>query len=226
MIIHSKVKDYYDGVVSTMRDDSIHWTREPKQELIQVPKTFKNFIKTGIRYQKGFISADEQSIAILGYCGKFYPYVITYDKETEKHNISYEREDIITFLLETGWTFQSDKKNRLKYERMLDDIYNLFDNDMFIKYNTPIIEFAKWSYNTKDEVFAKINPILKDLYFYRVRNSWEAMKDLDAYFSCILTRVPDIPEPSNDIKISAAGFDLKLSFRKTQTKKRKKKNGK
>lgn len=85
------------------------------------------------------------------------------------------------------------------------------NEEFFIKNNTPIF------------IDNKINAKLEDLEFYRVFDPYTAFQEIQMFFGRLRSPEKPIPEISNPDMIEAKGFDLKSSFRKEPSKKRKNK---
>ena len=225
MKINSNFKDYYDGVVAQHRDPHIHWNR--KTEIVNAPlsklgplsKIGRDYRVSSDRYRP---HEDESNLElnVIGFCGKFYPILLVVTPGSTVEYV-YHIEDILEYI-KYGWIATtshgySAKAQALDQANTLKEIAEYRNDELFIETNSPIIYFEAKNKNISPFPFVK-NICLTDVKFYKVKNAWEAMEELTMFFSSILTRPDNIPEPDNKTKIKAAGFDLKASFRKAPTK--------
>jgi len=92
-------------------------------------------------------------------------------------------------------------------------------------FNSPVIRVKYTNpekYYGKEQVFI-VNPILRDLQFARCRNPFSVFQDIQSYISGVLgCNEKPITQVSDEIKIAKHGMD-KTSFRKSPTKRIKKK---
>lgn len=229
MLIVSKNRDYYDGVVGTVGvDKSIVYNRE-YCEYKKDDKMFPDFIKT----VRGYYSSDnnrnplrnfsyytvdnkkdkkyeDMSYFIVGFCGKLYvgwklSYLVydKYSRET-KIEISYDADYVESIVRKThfgNFTFKDSRDYILNYDAI----------DVFRKYNTPIFVYEssyKW-----DELFI-VNPILNDYQFYKVFDTFQAFQEIQMFVGGVLGNCEkNIINIDDKYKIAQHGFD-KWSFRK------------
>lgn len=218
MKIYSKFKDYYDGSIAQFRDETISWIRKTDNIDVELPRALRGIVGD-LRYDWGGSQEPKTSkISIVGFCGRFYP-VYSETLNFATHRFLYDKEEILKELKPyrafSGWAGNTKLRYKLQREK-IESVLEYEDDRPFIDANSPVLFFTPSARSTC--CLRDIN--LSDVSFFKCKDSWEAMKDLTSYFSSILTRHDDIPEPDNKTKIKAAGFDLKQSFRKAPTKRK------
>jgi len=220
MLILSKKKDYYDGVVGTMGIDKtiVYDRKETIFEGKNIPKIFsvKSF---RMRYENNIFHAisyrkltkeirskyDSLSYIIVGFCGKVYlGLVLSYKIKTgflpeDKYVIVYNQDEI---------------KEIVEWSEI--DNYLIFVNnynaiEMFRTYNTPAFVYVDGGRNDKFIV----NPILDEYDFYKVFDSFNAFQEIQMFIGGVLgSKENEIIKISDKDKINQHGFDYKWSFRK------------
>lgn len=65
-----------------------------------------------------------------------------------------------------------------------------------------------------------VNPCLKDVQFYKVKDTWTAFQEIDMFLGGVLTSQPEMIEVSNESKILNSGLDPKWGFRKMPGKRK------
>ena len=236
MLINSKFHDYYDSAQNTGVDKKIVYDRYTKQlEGKDRPQLFDSAEHSWIRGEhlptfnpkilkkKGYQIVDIVGYAI-GFCGKIYlGYEFSFDYTD--HEYLYDYKDIKKMLIKLKYkksSYKDDLDVLLKemFDKYHDKEYSL---DIFRKYNTPVFyeTFRAYPYAT----YFRINPSLKDIGFYKVKDTYTAYQEIFQFISGVLgTNENDTVELTDKEQVLKKGFDPKWSFRKdVDTRKRKKK---
>lgn len=241
MLIISKKKDYYDGVVGSVGiDKSIVYDRTLIEfDEHEIPEIFyrkkgfyNNFSKKdnplhhlGHNALQKTSEYDGYSYFIVGFCGKLYLGWKFYKEEKSKNwmqsnfttDITYDRE------------FARTQINQFGYNYNIEDIFRYFDDynaqQLFIKQKTPIFvfdadyqrsEIGKYYRNGKSKFF--VNQNLDEYQFYKVFDAFQAFQEVQMFIGNVLTGEKEIIDIDDKYKITQHGFD-KWSFRKESTKK-------
>lgn len=185
---------------------------------------------------------------VIGFCGKIYPVLEIKKGKEGKLTICYNTNDIDDFI-EKNYAekyvkeYYKEKKNcwsRFWYSPSQRHFNIFFDKyaekqdnykQIFIESRHPIfVAYYRdtWyhSNNTSTYVPSTItfNVELKKLEFYRIFPTSLAYQEISMYLGGVLGQGnPVIPEISNNDMIEAKGFDLKSSFRKEKSKKKRRK---
>src|ERR1035437_121426 len=241
MLIISRKKDYYDGVVGSMGvDKTIVYDRVTTilEESEKFPKEFQPNKSWSRRKENHFINLShfsnypktkylENASFIVGFCGKLY---IGWKLYCE-FNVS----DMISPLLVTEITYDFEyvkkhvKTTTWGSSNLNDDVeyvknYNAIE--VFRTLKTPIFIYD-YDYNrTSINVYRKrskcvfiINPNLSEYEFYTVFDSFQAFQEVQMFMGGVLGKgEKDIVEVADKYKIEQHGFDYKYSFRKDKEK--------
>ena len=241
MLIISKRKDFYDGVVGTVGiDKSIVYNRETVElEENQIPMAFyrkkgfyNNFSKreTPLHHMGDFSiektsKYDGYSYFFVGFCGKLYLGWKFY-KENKSQQLPYP--DIITDIT-YDINFVKTQLKPVAYKANLDDALNYFNTynamPLFRDFKVPIFVFdndfnrrrVDKRYPSRDiKFFLDVN--LSDYAFYKVFDAFRTFQELQMFMGGVLgTGEKEIIEVADKYKIGQHGFD-KWSFRKEPTK--------
>jgi len=235
MLIISKQKDYYDGVVGTMGvDKTIVYERHTKEYIKrnEFPKEFcydmtrgwkerSPELNVGITHLKeGIEKYKRVNWFIVGFCGKLYiGWKLWYREEDGlsgewKYDISYDF-DYVEPMIKISYMFHKPSDSVKK-------ILNYNAINIFREHHTPsFIYYEDDGYRvSRNEKFI-VNPILKDFEFYKVFDSFTAFQEIQMFLGGVLgSGENDMVEISNKNKILKHGFDYKWSFRKEPTKKK------
>jgi hypothetical protein len=237
MLILSKFKDYYDGVVGSMGvDKTIVYDRQQKiierrdkdfPERLKY-KPFKERMKSNNVFQHisdfshnmyyGFRRNDdyvEVNPFLIGFCGKYY---LGWKKTTPSDiNITYNFDDVKEYVNDKYNTVF----NSVNIHDLIRDIENMDDMSFFRDYNTPTFVVDYSLGRKKDDEFI-INPILKKYDFYKIFDAFTAFQEIQMFISGVLgSNENNIIEIDDKHKIQQHGFDYKWSFRKKSNKKKK-----
>ena len=226
MLIISKHKDYYDGVVGTTGvDKTIVFERTLKEieDRKKFPKSFQrksrwndnNQLIQHFSYNNKSTKYTDASHFIVGFCGKLYLGFKMY----YKNQISpYYTETLVdyTYDVEEFKTHFNQRWSFADFDEFVEYVKNYDCVDVHRELNTPIFIFDMnmLMKHGRDEHFI-INPILKDYQFYNVFDTFTAFQEIQMYISGVLG-VGENPmiEISDKDKITQHGFDYKWSFRK------------
>ena len=244
MLIISKKKDYYDGVVGTMGvDKTIVYDRDMIElDNRNTPSPFKGKDSFwGLKYREtpfhelSYISikkenrnvCDEHAHFIIGFCGKLYiGWKLYREIDPTYHTISteitYDTEYMQTILEEKSWHTNLD--DGIKYILS----YNALP--IFRELKVPVFvydaDFGRTSFDKKRSIYNSfkpkffINPLLKDYEFYKVFDTFQAFQEVQMFMGGVLGKgEKDIVEVADKYKIEQHGFDYKYSFRKDKEKK-------
>ncbi len=146
---------------------------------------------------------------ILLLCGKVYP-IIEY-----KLNFFYNFEEIKNIILEDI----KNKKIKVKnyyFNRKIKNLEQFFkyniDKEQLLKYHrflkSPIILIKELNHNYKS-IKIIVNPILKDIQFFKMIDSFQMYQELEMFISNFLIEIKPIIEVSDEVKRDKKGFDHK-----------------
>ena len=241
MLIISKKKDYYDGVVGTMGIDK---TLVYDRELVELEG--KNFPVSFTKQRFGLNNSKESqfiklgdhdikkecwkeypnySLFIIGFCGKLYVGWKLYFEEKSQlgvsnliTNITYDFEFMKTIIQPKGWNtnFEDDYHNVISSDVL--QLFRDFNTPVFIydnDYNRTILPNKNRYYgSSKHNPKFFINPILKDYEFYKIFNTFQAFQEIQMFLGGVLgSGEKEIVQVADKYKIEQFGFD-KYSFRK------------
>lgn len=176
---------------------------------------------------------ENKDLFMVGFCGKFYIglHHTKYDK-IKCHDVIdeyiYDYDGMIKCL-----ELKPDKSSKPTrkwyyfgngYNKFV-DFYNKYQGverlDMFLEYRSPIIYIGtdkrivlepSGKYESETKII--LNPILKEIEFFKVIDSRTAFDGIATFISNILTNPEKEVVMSDKVKIESHGFDYKLSFRK------------
>lgn len=232
MRIISNFHDYYDSVQKYGQDKSIVYLRKsdeiPYQEVIKMfPGKYNKIFewKSPQYHNRGIIHKDRIcriGLKIIFFCGSIFP-VIGLEKD---YTHSYKFLQVFGFdeLKETLREQFDEHTNDHFYKNGLwDDFSEVKMKEFFslkeketelnLDLKCPIISFARPRYS--DEGILTLNPVLKDVEFYREIDTGTAFQRIESFIGGVL---PSQPKPTvkinEKIRLEKRGFDSKLSFRK------------
>jgi len=233
MRIISKFHDYYDIGLSYGIDKSLVYVRhEQELEKTIIPEVekimdseHKKFWNNNVsHYQMGQSGTQIVNLFFVGFCGKIY---VGFDIDwLGKKDRVYSKSDLDNFLKrypKTGKEMKhvshsSQRWNYIsQYEKMV-NFWNEFkvieSDEPFFELKTPIFAVLNdRAYSNQHKV--TLNPILKDLKFQRVVDSYTAFQEISMYLGGVLgIDEVDTVDISNLDLIEQKGFDKKWSFRK------------
>jgi hypothetical protein len=239
MLIISKKKDYYDGVVGTMGvDKTIVYNRDTIElENRDIPNAFKGKNTFwGVKFRENPFHAlsyvsikkeykdicDEHAHFIIGFCGKLYiGWKLYREIITETHaistDISYNIDFMKTILEPKSW-----------HNNLADNINYVLSYDalpIFRELKAPVFiydgDFGRTSFDRKRSIYNSfkpkffVNQLLKDYEFYKVFDTFQAFQEVSMFMGGVLgAGEKNIVEVADKYKITQHGFDYKFSFRK------------
>ena len=244
MLIISRKKDYYDGVVGTMGiDKTLVYNREP----VEIEeKDYPKFLKKARYSWRGtkdtpFISLAYHDIKsefkkrygyyghfVIGFCGKSYVGWKLYHEEYDPNIIAGKK-----LITEITYDFELIKKiikARGYWGNIADDVENIKNLDSlqyFREFKAPVFVYdadfgrtvigGRYLHRNVEKFI--INPLLKDYEFYKVFDAFQAFQEISMFMGGVLGRgEKEIVEVADKYKITQHGFD-KWSFRKEPQKK-------
>lgn len=202
MKIISDFRDYYDGIVAYGFDDSVIYHRKHQICELNGRVTKISDVPLG-KYEFRF--AEYHRRFVVSFCSKSYvgyaiaePSRISYNPEEIEQLVESERR----FPLGARWFFYT-------YKDQFDETG--FNGQSFAalhrEYRSPILAKVGGTLH--------INPILKDLEFFRVVDPYTAFQEIETFISALIgMEVPPTVEISDQSKILKHGYDPKYSFRK------------
>ena len=239
MYIISKQKDYYDGVVGTVGIDKtivyervlqeIENEKDYPQEIVELERGEEvGYWRMGL--QRYHVKKEQKRFAgncafIVGFCGKLYVGWKFYRKIERRFHYSPAWKVEFTYDADYAAKYMETQvgKNTFLHDQ-LKKIDNANVLDVFREYNTPAFAYdCEWSednYGGNYRHKFEINPILKDLQFYKVFDAFTAFQEIQMFISGVLgTGEKEMVEIEDKYKIGQHGFD-KWSFRREPTKKK------
>jgi hypothetical protein len=239
MLIISKFHDYYDTALAHGIDKEIVYRRETSD--IELTGTIPSYRTNRKGIYRGYVIFSGQEFPFVQVSipePSFLP-IVTHSL----HHI-YSLEDLdkllekYPYFKESHPALSKDHKNkpsrwqymhrecvtnRLGIEKHLKSSLNLDLNDIHFKHDAPSL--LKWIgfFGAK----AYKNPSLRDLEFFKVKDTYTAFTELSQYISGVMGgKTPKMVEIDDIYRIEAHGFDKKTSFRQVGPKARKDKHKK
>ena len=215
-------KDFYDSF-QDFEDKEHLWLREPKviefsrNESNLLSKEFTSTIFSArLKDNKYYVNKYRDiyiDLSVLGFCGKLYNIFII--KGIDYKTI-YENE-IIEYYIQNMYTshhsiskIERQKKDNVRYIKkvMEQNKSSKIINSFFLKYKTPIFLLCSSG-------LIRLLPHLHSLDFGSILNAGQTFQEIELYLTNELVSEKQIETSvgGNDVKIVAAGFDLKTSFR-------------
>jgi len=204
MRIKSPFRDYYDGVGQNGIDHEILYLRKTVKVGLGCPPSIYDGVLSNLIFP--------YSIPVRSKLGECFPVTYQFWRIGAQLFRSIKVDNKIFFarsrLKEAGWN--------LGYVGSMFDRKDFFDQD----YSLPAItepvyliessQSSKWPYTPT----LTLNPNLSQYNFGAVLPPTDAWQAIYTYLCNQARPERPIPEMSNDIKVSLAGFDVKKSFRK------------
>lgn len=207
MLIISKFHDYYDVGMKMGVDKTVIYDRKT----ISVEG---NFPPTSKYKHNGWDGS------VLAFCGKFYPFVF-HVTDFNIDRIVWNVEEALKTLNVSGkrywdeYSLESESGVKKFFDRKYPELENLFH-----KYRTPVFGFqaagrpCSWM---KPKLYGSlvVNPKLKDLQFYKIKDPITAFQDIYMFMSGVIGAPPKPKEKMSDKVLAAAkGHDGPYSFKK------------
>lgn len=229
MRIISKKRDYYDSIQAMGQDRTLVYVREEKHEKLENwPFPWINvFLPPAAK-------TPWTETFIVGFCGKLYPVLKWHDSHGGVEDVATflnTIEDVDKYLearikpqyfedykaksyhrhLTWPWNL-----NRLTFERFFEACAVGDYGKWFDKYRSPIfVATRRWG---DGEIV--YNGLLRPLEFMRVFDPFRAFQEISMWLGSLATPQKPIPEWDDATKIEAHGFDVKYSFRKEPSSKK------
>jgi hypothetical protein len=193
MRIISKFKDYYDGGAVYGIDKERIYIRET--QVIEK------------------IDYDLNLFSVIGFCGEIYPFVSVAKKsyfsgdEWELHPKDYTLycQDAINLEFESyvdkfapyqnkdKWKIVERKKDFYYTKHGFTKLQEIYDNirknseilSLFLKFKTPIFSITQSTKSIRATTLT-INPNLKDVAFYKIKDTIQAFQEIEMYISNVL----------------------------------------
>lgn len=172
----------------------------------------------------------EYKFFIVGFCGDFYFGVenswFTHPSLEYKRTHFYENDLLVDKIKEVSKEFSKKvREYNVNYISSLLERFPLgkmkiapFDQSIFFEINSPSIYIEMPKINRENLIV--INPVLKELDFYRVFDAYTAYQEIDMFVGGVLSSNSDGEENlTDDDRRVAKGFN-DMSFKKEATKKR------
>lgn len=220
MLIVSKFHDYYDVGMKLGADKTCVYRR--------------NTVVIDKKPSTETLRTEGWNTYVVGFCGKFYPMVYHVDCNGVINKIIWDADEAVRFIPQKRMRFYWDQDSidsELGVRRFFDRKYPKLET-LFQDHRTPIFGFDPPSLRMyswkKDENYLTLvlNPNLKNLKFYKVKDPITAYQEIYMYLSGVLgSRGPEPLPISDKLKAQAHGHDGKYSFKKApgEPKRRKKK---
>lgn len=192
--------DFYDPVAKTGVDKSVVYKR--KEQVFYDEKGLNIHLPWDTIYRGNAPSGRSIHGEILAFCGKLYPY-FTISEIGKNTKIFYNLSFLDQFKI-SKWS-----------EKEFKEFFNISKNNEYLnlKYKSPVIIIKKSrnkNYNSHYQIV--VNPLLKDIEFYRILDPYQTYQQIYQYLSsnlCSEKQMEDIPDK---YKLLQKGFD-KHSFR-------------
>lgn len=182
---------------------------------------------------------------VIGFCGKLYPafeFETVIDKQQNNSSVFYKAEEIDLFFSELeakhkNLFYAGEYNYRIKRPSIEElNVYlksKVFDREYynwFQKVNCPVfkfssdpdqqtIHFVKIISYKKSKIFIQKNPNLRELEFYRIKDTYTVFQSIGQFLGGVLTNTEVSESTLNDKqKVHQHGFDEKYGFRKRPKK--------
>lgn len=209
MLIASDFHDFYDVCMKLGMDKTIVYQR--KTEYV-VGKEFPVIGKD---------SKDSWHPAVLAVCGKFYPFVFHVTKDLYViDRIIWNLEEALAAIPPSKYIWD---KERIDSEQGIKTFFTrswpVMEN-IFYDYKTPIFAFEpvlgrQYTWKRKDYESLVINPCLKNLEFYKIKDPYSLFQDIQGYISGVIgVDAKPTVEISDKDMAESKGHGGKYSFRK------------
>ena len=173
-------------------------------------------------------------IFLLGFCGKLY---LGYNFQHFQNNkycnskTLYSANSVLEFInqikvkhkqeelfFDIGYYVEQELKNNEIHETFNQSLLKQEYNDWFHHFASPIfmiiVDGDRKEGLRNEECFVNINPKLKDLDFFRIKDAFNCYQSIEQYITGILTNTEIAGlNMTNKEKIESHGFDMKYGFR-------------
>lgn len=225
MKIISKYTDYYDWVQCYGIDDSLTYVRHFNSEIINSKIIFQYYN----HFKHSFNQSPQQhaSVGIVGFCGKIYPYIVTFTTTTVKSKAITPANTVEYSDIQVHYTKETLPASFNYYKVYLSQTYSEY-LAIFDTIEAPIFVFKPVNFNLKTGKVVDIaehhninnttgvflvNPILAEYFFQNIVPAESAYQQIAEYLAAKKTNNQIEKSVSDTTKILRAGFDIKTSFR-------------
>lgn len=226
MLIISKHLDYYDGLSKQYLDRSIVYNRTKEDfpnsnirfgsELGSILNLYKSIPRTGDYYPSLKRYENFMEPILIGFCGEFYLGYRCHLITDVEESYLYTQGEVIDKYTE----LKKDIRNRYIYGFEEKKIINSFleinkykNDNIFIELDCPVFTIRLDRYSNINPFIITKNPILKDISFQRIKDTFTCFQDIQTFISNILVK-KEVDTIINDIDLlHSKGYD-KYSFRK------------
>lgn len=214
MRIISKFKDYYDTAAAYGIDKEILYIRESKK--ITLPEIQDIKIRLN-----SYIDGYEVEKRVVGFCGDLHMLMVLHPTIGTSYRRDLTRSPVYCYTKEDLMKYYDIPKKHVFWRKRLDMFFETkqFDNqlkELFQKLKIPV--FMTFVGDDR-KTYIDTAPILKDVEFYRVKDSATAFQDIFQYVAGVLgSPEREMIQISDKDKLHKKGFD-KWSFKKLPSKK-------
>lgn len=220
MRVISKKKDYFD--TAGYIDPTVIFLREQHEVTVNIEKPY-NYGGSGV--------------GLLGFCGKFYPYVhVKVDSHTDPKTLKFIEEQHYYYYsfeeYQNSPFWKSERDYRYWKSNKVEAYTNYFQHwkdsdDLFIQVDAPYFKvknFNSWRGGVSDGVIIT-NPTLNLMQFGKVMDAPTAFQTIQFYLTNQLVKTKDPDEVEDKYRIAQHGFDstsFRNPYRVSQLTKKKK----
>jgi len=235
--IISKQHDYYDSVRIFGIDPNIVYVRKEISYDQSTPE-YKNArsaaIIDAVISKLPHVSCYRRDAYIsrafvLIFCGKIFPCILYryYSSDIrfpkKRYKYCYNLDSVEHFINKYGSKsdkrrFKSKSRYRMSTKRNMEELFKISGSkssefiDLHHNIGYPSLIIEPNATNQKHLIY---NPILKDINFYRIFDTFKTFQELSMFIGGVMGgECPPMIEISDDIRFEEKGFDSKLSFRK------------
>lgn len=230
MRILSKFHDYYDSALKLGEDKDTIYLRERREVPVNRKQSESlpvvEFRNADIGYVKSILFNKNISFFYLGFCGKIYPAIRIFGNLNDSAKTLYSFDDYKKFCEDNQLNvkFDTSKKNIRRYWSWgfsFGDsvrVKSFFESSqlqsldrVFFEQNAPVFIYEEVINREKQIV---VNPSLKDLNFFTVKDSYTTYQELFMFIGGVLRKPErEMVKISDKDNLEKHGFD-KWSFRK------------
>lgn len=241
MRIISKYKDYYDSVQSMGIDKSVVYQRFNRKSTFLKPpnfdkvinelylKPFGSIIYDKSKYTWGAKDVYLSQFFLIGFCGKLY---LGYNfKHNQDNKTLYSANSVLEFInqiktkhnqkelfFNIDYHIGHGPSNHEIQETFNQSLLKQEYNDWFHHFKSPVfmmvLDEDKKGKLRNEECTITINPKLKDLDFFRIKDAFSCYQSIEQYITGVLANTEITgSNMTNQEKIESHGFDMKYGFR-------------
>lgn len=230
MKIHSKFSDYYDRVLAHGIDTSIHYVRDTRiADLSDMEWSLPEGVHINSPRHEGIGSHGTQ---IIGFCGVLYPYMPllegytqygVYGHQYRTHHLYFPDEtEQFAQIIGESWRTRHWRQRHINDELKgaRDYLSNrIADDRPFVEFRAPVFLIRpNVDPYIRRSAEIEINPCLKDLGFFKVKDPFTAFQEISGYLGNQLVQRKEPDDIADKYRVAQHGFD-KWSFRKHKDQK-------